>query len=534
MPPRMPPNTKLEQEWLLNEDHEWQERKRDQARLNALLAQQMLVLTSTPPVSTSPRNDAPHVALIIGVFLRSASLPPMLTLTIRRSPHASPVEGVSLQSLSPASGSSLAETSSGHPVAESSVKDNKVSEHNELDGKGEVGNKSKELPKDEVSKHDKLDSQSEVGSESDEVRGDLEEWGGILTNTPGSDLMHLEFVSNKLFFEVMRALCSEDPPAAWCVSARLSVLPLFLSAADTLPVHLEVAGPHVPVSDLLAIWQHATAGVPLPKSLSVLFASLLTPAGSSSKRKRSPSPESSEEQRQVSEPTVVRQRVGVKVGTSHLRNALKQQVPTRSQAEVDSEEVVVGQAGVCHLHRAKSQSSLSPSPPPQVPRISLGTPLFLPSLNASSPPSLPWSPIPAPPIPRPPPVEVSPAMTSPADNLLIDLASDIKVSVAAPSPRVVSLSQPQRIHPSPPCYFVEPLEDGEVVDGLEEGLLVMSPSEILGLMQWELESLTPKQLCNLLLCIKGQHQMEFEAFKETARGWQESLAYVQGLAIGEH
>ncbi|KAG6904519.1 hypothetical protein DXG01_009291, partial [Tephrocybe rancida] len=62
----------------------------------------------------------------------------------------------------------------------------------------------------------------------------------------------------------------------------------------------------------------------------------------------------------------------------------------------------------------------------------------------------------------------------------------------------------------------------------------MSPPEILGMIQQELNSLTPKQLRSLLLRVKGQHQTEFRHMDETAKGWQEAISYTQGLAIGEH
>ncbi|KAG6914873.1 hypothetical protein DXG01_014819, partial [Tephrocybe rancida] len=535
-------------------------RERDQARLDALLAQQVSAPSSVPLVSTSPSHDIVHVAPIVEVSLRSPSLPPVSTLSIHCSPRASPAGEVPSRSSSPASGSSSSESPSGHPAPESSLNEDGYPELDELEDKGETG------------------------GESGEVGSNPEEWGGISTNDLGSDPAHLEFVSDKLFFKVMRALHSEDPSVQCarcivhnevCVFAepegkhqRIPCVPchrcgvkcpirnVWLAERGEQEMgwprlwvverllnvgHLEVAGPHVPVSDLLAVWRHAAAGTPLPESLSALFARLLVPAGSS-KRKRSPSPELSNKQRQESEPRVVEEGVAVqRVGTSHLRAACKQKTcapqprPT-SQTGIDSEEMGVEMMGLRRLHRAKRQqvdlSSPSPSPPPNVPRICPGTPLFLPASDVSSPLGVPWSPLSAASIPQPVPVVVT--AISPDDNLLIDLASDVEVPTAAPPPRVFSLLQPQRVHPSPRRYFVEPSEDGEVVDGLEEGLSAMTPSEILGLMQRELESLTPKQLRNLLLRIKGQHQTEFEAFEETARGWQESLAYAQGLAIGEH
>ncbi|KAG6914072.1 hypothetical protein DXG01_002555 [Tephrocybe rancida] len=530
MPPRIPPNTKLEQEWLLNEDHERQERERDQARLDALLAQQVSAPSSVPLVSTSPSHDIVHVAPIVEAPSRSPLLPPV-------------------SSKSP----------SGHPALESSLDE---------DGNPEL---------------DELEDEGETGGESGEVGSDPEEWGGISTDDLGSNPAHLEFVSDKLFFEVMRALHSEDPPAAWCASVRCArciahdevcmfakpegkhqripcvprrrrgvkcpICNIWLAergkqemgwprlwvAERLLNVrHLEVAGPHVPVSDLLTVWRHAATGTPLPESLSALFARLLVPAGSS-KRKRSPSPELPDKQRQESEPRVVKECVAVqRVGTSHLCAACKQkmcapQLRPASQTGIDSEEMGVEMTGLCRL---LDLSSPSPSPPPNVPQIRPGTPLFLPASDIFSPLGVLWSPLPAASIPQPVPVMVT--AVSPDDNLLIDLASDVEVPAAAPPPRVFSLLQPQHVHPSPCCYFVKPSEDGEVVDGLEEGLSAMTPSKILGLMQRELESLTPKQLRNLLLRIKGQHQTEFEAFEEMARGWRESLAYAQGLAIGEH
>ncbi|KAG6914396.1 hypothetical protein DXG01_000603 [Tephrocybe rancida] len=521
MPPRIPPNTKLEQELLLNKDHERQECERDQARLDALLTQQVLAPSSVPLVLTSPGHDIVHVAPIVEASSRSPLLPPVSTLSVRCSPRASPAGEVPSRSLSPASGSSLSQSLSGHPALESSL---------DKDGNPEL---------------DELEDEGETGGESGEVGSDPEEWGGISTDNLGSNPAHLEFVSDKLFFEVMRALRSEDPPATWCASVRCARCivhdkvcvfaepegkrqqipcvpcrrcgvkcpicnvwlaergeqemgwPCLWIAERFLNVgHLKVAGPHVPVSDLLAVWQHAAAGPPLPELLSALFARLLVPA-SLSKRKRSPSPELSNKQCQESEPRVVEEGVGVqRVGTSYLRAAHKQktcahQPRPASQTGIDSKEMGVGMTGLRRLRRAKRQrvdlSSPSPSPPPNIPRICPGTPLFLPASDVSSPLGVLWSPLPAASIPQPVPV-----------------------------------------------VFIEPLEDGEVVDGLEEGLSAMTPSEILGLMQQELELLTPKQLRNLLLRIKGQHQMEFEAFEETARGWRESLAYAQGLAIGEH
>ncbi|KAG6904844.1 hypothetical protein DXG01_006759, partial [Tephrocybe rancida] len=199
MPPRIPPNTKLEQEWLLNKDHEGQEHERDQARLDALLAQQVLAPPSVPLVSTSPGHNIVHVTLIVEVSSQSPSLPPVSTLSIRHSPCASPAGEVPSCSLSPALGSSSSESPSGHPAPESSLNE---------DGNPEL---------------DELEDEVETGGESREVGSNPEEWGGILTDDLGSDPAHLKFVSDKLFFEVMRALHSEDPPVTWCASVQVSV-----------------------------------------------------------------------------------------------------------------------------------------------------------------------------------------------------------------------------------------------------------------------------------------------------------------------
>ncbi|KAG6907039.1 hypothetical protein DXG01_010842 [Tephrocybe rancida] len=288
--------------------------------------------------------------------------------------------------------------------------------------------------------------------------------------------------------------------------------------------HLEAAGPQVPIDDLFAVWQRTTAGV-LPGGPRI-------PSSSSvSKRKRasltaSPPP---------SLPT-----------EGNTGKGKQCQVIPEDDAD---DGRVVGKMGTHHRCRAKKQQVVSPppspSPSPLVPQIRPGTPLqpppptplvplFLPSLQESMPVAVPWSPLPAPSFPLPVHVPVS-TVVPPTNHPLIDLDSDVeRCPCSRPPLHTFSILQLQRIHPQRPPYFVEPSEDGEVVDGLEEGISAMSPPEILGMIQQELNSLTPKQLRNLLLRVKGQHQTKFEHINEMAKGWREAISYTQGLAIGKH
>ncbi|KAG6906626.1 hypothetical protein DXG01_012871 [Tephrocybe rancida] len=539
MHPKIPPGSVLEAEWLLNEQHEQQERKRDQSGVQLLLAQQV----SSPP------------------------LPPVATLSIRDSPRASPVVDGSSRS------SSRSASASGDPISDSSSDEDTVIEQDELDVE---------------------DGDMDEGSDNEGSEDEGDGWGGIPTIVSGSRPLahpaHLDFVSEKLFVEVMRVLRLRDPTPEWCAAARASAslprsrmcsnctehgidctfvgpekkrrqipcvpcrkrrvkCPLRdvwlaelgeqtmgwprLWCLERLPNigHLEAAGPQVPLDDLFAVWQRAAAGVPLPNNLSTLPGGpLVPPSPSAPKIKRTSSAASNSPPLQ---------------GEGNVVKGKQRQVT--EEDDVD-EGLAVGKVGTRHLRRAKKQRVVSPppspSPSPPVPRIRLDTPLqppppafseplFLPSSGGSTPVGVPRSPLPAPSFPASVPAPVS-GLVPPADHPLIDLDSDAEISAPAPPPHAFSMLQPQRVHPLPPPYFVEPLEDGEVVDGLEAGLSTMSPSETPGVIQQELNSLTPKQLRNLLLRVKGQHQTEFKHMEEAAKGWREAISFAQGLAIGEH
>ncbi|KAG6915888.1 hypothetical protein DXG01_009390 [Tephrocybe rancida] len=605
-------------------------------RLGALLAQQMSAPPSLPTLLTPEGSRATR---IVNVTSRSPSLPPVSTLSARDGSPGHPVNyagDVSPQSSSPVSVSQSIPESSAHPPRDSSTDEDMATEQDELEGEGEGG-----------SRHEATENEQD------------DEWEGIPASSPGGAPLahpaHLDLVTKKLFFEVMRALRLEDPSPEWCASVRCSKCVKYnescvfadpegkrrripcvpcrvrglkcsirdvwlaergeqtmgwprLWSLERLPHlgHLEVRGPHVPVSDLFAVWQHAAAG-----SLA------------RSQRKRSSSAASlpllvqdeGEQRRVPVEEFVEEAGVIEKVGTRHLRTARKEQASAESKGkrrQVSEDGDIEGDAevervGARHPHRAKRRrivSSPSPLPPPLLSRIRPGTalpplppassePLFLPGSGSSTPqgvlgsplpahpfpapiplpsavppvnhslinpdfgakvsspvphplqppppaspeplfpssdaPSMPqgvpWSPLPAPSFPTPAPV---PSVTLPADH---PLHFGAKVSNPVPSPH--TLLQLQRVQPSPPDHFIEPTEEGEFVEGLEAGLSTMSPSEVLGIIQQELDSLAPQQLCNILLHIKGQRQTEFEV-DEKVRGWRESLSRAQGLAIGEY
>ncbi|KAG6913816.1 hypothetical protein DXG01_004135 [Tephrocybe rancida] len=376
-------------------------------------------------------------------------------------------------------------------------------------------------PSNMVTEQDELETENGSGSgpsvgeggQGAGSEGDV--WEGILAIVPGSKPLahpaHLDFVLDKLFVKVMRVLRLQDPTPEWCATARCSnciehgvncvfirpekkhcqipcvpccnhqvKCPLrdiwlaelveqtmgwpHLWCLEQLPNigHLKAADPQVPIDNLFMVWQCSAAGV-LPGGPHI-------PSSSSVSKRKCASLTASPPPSLLTE--------------GNTSKGKQCQVISEDDAD---DGRVVGKMGTHHLRIYARRSSM------ESPSCSLVSPTGSCTRIYSGPPT---------------------------NHPLINLDSDVEVSTFASPPHTFSILQPQRIHPQRPPYFVEPSEDGEVVNGLEEGISAMSPPEILGMIQQELNSLTLKQLHNLLLHVKGQHQTEFKHMGETAKGWR--------------